>query len=574
VVRIAYGQMEVSVISRDQSALGPAGGNCPPVCRRQQTFTTRGDQLARIWRGMQARAHSLFSIDSRALATFRVAIAAILLLDLVVRSTALVAHYTDLGVLPRPARITAYEFDGESTARFWWSLHMMNGSGWFQIGLFALAAWLAVWLLLGYRTRLATLGSWVLLVSLHSRLPTVNQGGDVLLRCLLFWSMFVPLGATLSIDRAQSIEKRNYWSRSVYSMGTVCLLLQLPLMYWFSAAAKNHTVWNQEYTAVYYALELDLYAKPAGVALRQYTKLLQVLTFATYWWEWIGPALAFIPWGTRRWRLLTVAAFWLFHCGLALTLHLGLFSYVAMTGWLLFLPSEFWDALSTRIHKLLPALDRMFARSSRKRLLQRFRSPNSPYFALGRATSLLLALVFVGVVISNAYLMQAANAPLAGPAWLHNLVAAIRMEQQWLLFAPRPGRNDGWCVMRGVLVDGTEVNLWQPGQPLPWLKPKSMSSLFPNHRWRKLIVNLCWESDNEELSCFSDWLCWRWNNFYTDGAAEKMVQTVEIIYQRERTPLPGRPRTPVVSVPLWHWDYGPEIVPDDPRPVHSLKSTP
>jgi len=34
-----------------------------------------------------------------------------------------------------------------------------------------------------------------------------------------------------------------------------------------------------------------------------------------------------------------------------------------------------------------------------------------------------------------------------------------------------PHRDDGWPIYRGTLRDGTEVNLWEPGQPLPWDKP-------------------------------------------------------------------------------------------------------
>ena len=59
---------------------------------------------------------------------------------------------------------------------------------------------LAVALLVGYRTRLATIGSWILLASIHVRLPVVINAGDTLLRVLLFWSIFLPLGAMWSVD--------------------------------------------------------------------------------------------------------------------------------------------------------------------------------------------------------------------------------------------------------------------------------------------------------------------------------------------------------------------------------------
>jgi hypothetical protein len=67
--------------------------------------------------------------------------------------------------------------------------------------LFAIAALVAIALLVGYRTRLATV-LLALLASLQARNPTLIQGGDNLLLLLLFWGMFLPLGARFAIDAA------------------------------------------------------------------------------------------------------------------------------------------------------------------------------------------------------------------------------------------------------------------------------------------------------------------------------------------------------------------------------------
>src|SRR5262249_18408003 len=48
----------------------------------------------------------------------------------------------------------------------------------------------AVALAFGFQTRLATIASWVLLVSLQNRNPFVYHSGDELLRLLLFWGCF------------------------------------------------------------------------------------------------------------------------------------------------------------------------------------------------------------------------------------------------------------------------------------------------------------------------------------------------------------------------------------------------
>ena len=84
-----------------------------------------------------------------------------------------------------------------------WSLYFISGSWVWALLLHLVAAGAAMALLLGYRTRLATLISFVLLVSLHNRAPLMLQGGDNLLLLMVFWSIFLPLGARFSMDAAR-----------------------------------------------------------------------------------------------------------------------------------------------------------------------------------------------------------------------------------------------------------------------------------------------------------------------------------------------------------------------------------
>ncbi len=137
----------------------------------------------------------LFGVDLRSLAALRVAMAMLIIIDLIRRSRDLVAHYTDFGVLPRTALIEEY-------SRWRISLHLANGTWEFQALLFTIAGIFAVALLLGYRTRVVTIASWFMLASLHARNPLLLDGGDVLLRVTLFWAIFLPWGACWSIDRA------------------------------------------------------------------------------------------------------------------------------------------------------------------------------------------------------------------------------------------------------------------------------------------------------------------------------------------------------------------------------------
>ena len=165
-------------------------------------------------------------LDFRSLALVRILLGFCIVIDLVVRASDLRAHYTDEGVLPRGALL------GDLLhSRWYYSFHYISGEPIFQGLLFLLAGVVAVGLILGFRTRLCAIASWLLLVSLHARNPMVLNGGDTLLKMLLFWAMFLPLGRFWSVDSLyyERAEKVSY-----VSIAAFCFVLQLCIMYWLS----------------------------------------------------------------------------------------------------------------------------------------------------------------------------------------------------------------------------------------------------------------------------------------------------------------------------------------------------
>src|SRR4051812_8652322 len=126
------------------------------------------------------------SFDLRALGLLRVCIAIVILLDLSVRVQDLEAFYSNTGVAPLPM---VHE---KGWNDYYLSLHSISGVWQVQLVLFLCAYFCAFMLLLGYRTRLFTILSWFLMLSLHNRNIFILQGGDDLLRMVLFWGMFMP----------------------------------------------------------------------------------------------------------------------------------------------------------------------------------------------------------------------------------------------------------------------------------------------------------------------------------------------------------------------------------------------
>ncbi len=108
-------------------------------------------------------------------------------------------------------------------------------------------------------------------------------------------------------------------------------------------------MWWQDGSAVYYALNIDQLATRFSSLMLQFPKLLVLANFATLWIELLAPFLLFIPIKNSFFRGLTIFIFVGLHIGFRLGLVLGLFPYVCIVSWLVFLPSDFWDWLSQKL---------------------------------------------------------------------------------------------------------------------------------------------------------------------------------------------------------------------------------
>ena len=95
----------------------------------------------------------------------RIGLASVLFADLLQRSGTLTAHYTDEGVLPRALM--------QATGMTQIGLYQLVGSATGVVVLGTISLLSAVALAFGLQTRIATIASWVLLVSLQNRNPFV-----------------------------------------------------------------------------------------------------------------------------------------------------------------------------------------------------------------------------------------------------------------------------------------------------------------------------------------------------------------------------------------------------------------
>ena len=289
-----------------------------------------------------ARLDAVFGIDLRTLALFRVALSSVICVDLIRRlGLDLVAFHTGLGVLPG-----GYLLETDSVWRL--NLMLINEQPWFA-GLFltvTLMAALAV--LVGYRTRLASVILFVLMGSIVNRNPMILIGGDILILCLLFWAMWLPLGARWSVDAALSTTPPPAANlhRSWASAG---LLMQVMSVYFFSAILKNGADWWPDGLAVYYTVELDRYVTDFGRWLLEGRPgLMQALSYYVYFLEWIGPVLVFLPFWSRTLRFVVMLLLMGMHVGFILCIEIGHFPYVSLSSLITFLGGWFWNWLDRR----------------------------------------------------------------------------------------------------------------------------------------------------------------------------------------------------------------------------------
>lgn len=438
----------------------------------------------------------LFAIDLRSLAIFRIALGALILAGVALRTVDFRVFFTDQGVWPV----------GVAWAEDWapgmWSLHLLSGSFAWQTALTVAEAAAGLALLLGWQTRTVAVLAWVLVASAQKRDVMIVSGAGALLRQFLFWGMWLPLGARWSLDarRARSAAP----AAAVLSVASAALLLQVLLVYACNLFYKSDPAWRSTGDAIWMALSQETYSRPLGRALLAWPATLRALTHATFFLEALGPLLVLIPWRTARWRLVAVVVFVAFHAGLAATMYLGFFPFVSIAGWLLFLPGELWsrEAASARFQRHAPV------------------------------RNALAAVCFACTVCWNL------RPVFPWLTHLDPLCRTLRMEQRWAMFAPKPREIDSWCVFVGTDAGGTATELWTGTSPVNWRRPRDFAAFFPSDTWKLYFLNLR-SGTAPRPRLFVEWLARRWLAAHPGAPPFSKLEVYyleESIHQRGATP--------------------------------------
>lgn len=518
----------------------------PPRSSDSQSMEERGAWRTGFRPFLAETVRRVFGVDVRALAVLRMGTGILLLVDLCQRISDLTAFYSDGGVMPRSVLIE------RSTESPWCiSFHLMSGQPAVELALLLAGAVCSAALVAGFRTRLFTILAWIFLLSLQYRNPMVLQGGDVLLRMILFWGIFLPWGERFSVSGARAPVHQK---EALVSAATAALLLQICFVYWFAACLKSDPSWRRDFTAVYAAFSLDHFARPLAKLLLPCHRVLRFLTAGSFWLEAVGPAIgllgAIITWQIRT---AVVFVFMAFHASMALCLELGLFPLICSTAWLVFLPSPFWDWVERRLGAFsTPSRIAASLSGSRSFLFCRrwlaghpLKARDRPLMAAMRNT--LAALFLVYIFLWNLRTTDQRRFEKYLPHSLDWIGWISGMAQVWDMFSPSPLMEGGWFVMPAQLANGQEVDVFRNGASVSWDKPALVSSMYKNDRWRKYMVVIAAAANTSLRPPLGAYLCRRWNATHSK---EEQITALRIILMEQDT-LPERGYTAPRPILLW-----------------------
>ena len=474
----------------------------------------------------------ILGADLRSLALLRILLGVLVILDLWFRFPDIKAFYSDEGIIPRAAHLEIY-------GSTYLSVFLMNGLPLFVGGLFLVTIFFAILFIFGLQTRVSNIVLWFFMNSLHARNPLILTGGDTLFHLILFWCMFLPVGACFSIDRLfknKNNEKQKI-DYTVFSVGTIGLFTQIMFMYCFTAACKVGPEWMKDGSAIYYALNIDQYVTPLGHYLLNFPALLKLLTPLVFWFEAVGPLFLFFPAFNPQLRLIIILGFLCLQIGFGSCLIVGIFPYIASVAILSFLPAVFWDLIIPSFLKL-KILNKNYEKLSNvmhkaTSFIVKNYSPCSlkiKSFNLTGLVNFIATCSMITILLWNIQSLESLKFRM--PNWLSRYSYLFGVEQQWVMFGSKFLKDDFWYVYSGVLKNGNIVDIFNNGSKLTWDRPKNFSRFYPNHRWSVYIRSL-WVNDPRLKPYYAQYLCKEWNKKHKP---EEQLVDIYFYYARDTLP--------------------------------------
>lgn len=468
---------------------------------------------------------SLFTLDLRSIAVFRVMFGSIMLFDIVSRIPYAELFLSDYGALSRSDLLAVMD-------RPWaFSVYMMFGETSQVVFLLLVNACLAILLVFGLWTRFASVACWVMLLSLQHRNPLILNGGDTLFSIYAFWMMFLPLNARWSID---SLLAKREGTAFVLHDGNrylgvpgAAIILQTVFVYLFTVILKTGSLWASG-DVVSYVIRNQSLIKRAALWLQDFESWHVFLSRGTYHWEWFGCLLLFFPFANWVTRSIAIVGYAAMHIGFGVVLDLGIFVPVSIMGWIILAPAQWWDFFGQY-----------------RNLLSSLQGRADPFAAVAgylpfRGGKLIepkqIAAIMTGLAIIMALVWNLRGLPESNvkkwiPDSVSNTFYVLKLRQKWSMFAPNPSQYSHWFVMEAQFANGDSVDLFVPSVPLSLRRPELFTDRTPDRRWGKFLSNLKRSKYSRLRDDFINYFVTRWNDKVGDNSK---IEKVNLLFIRER----------------------------------------
>lgn len=443
----------------------------------------------------------------------RIGLALVIIADLFIRSSDLEAHYCNTGMWPTEL------IQNFGWQKGFWSLHALSGSFTWMFFLMATHFVFAFFLLLGYKTKWATVMVWLLYISLHNRNVFILQAGDDLLRLVLFWGLFLPWHRCYSIDA-----RRKNFALKQNTLANLGYLLLIASVYFFSVSLKTSREWHAEGTAVYYALSLDQLRLPfLGDYVYQFPTLMKLLTWLVFYVELVIPMLILYPAKKGYLRGIAFVLIVTLHIGIGLTLYVGLFYIISIVSAIGLLPSGVMNRVENicRLKKIEKNV--------------KIKTPNDFPFIKTTVCAIVVILCLVLNLSSVSWFSYQLRQEILIP------INTLRLNQYWGMFSPGVIKKDGWFVYYGIDSIGRQWDLRLNQDYVDFTKPKYVVRTFKSDRWRKLAENM--QGTHTFLRpLYGKYILKEWNKQHP----EKKIVTLNVYFMEKET-LPDYETSPVVK---------------------------
>lgn len=190
---------------------------------------------------------------------------------------------------------------------------------------------------IGFKTRTSTILLFLLQASMIHRTRAVVNGEDLVLRMLLFYSCFAPLGSELSVDAWLS-RKKGVEPKSSMIWPIRLMQINFALIYAFSLPIKlqSDVAWLNG-DLMYYVLINETWSRWLWPEVLYNGVLSKIMTYAALMTEGLFPVLVWF----KRARIPCVLVAMFFHVCIAIVLNnVTFFSLSMFCGLVIFLPGD------------------------------------------------------------------------------------------------------------------------------------------------------------------------------------------------------------------------------------------